>query len=83
MRRAKLEGRRIGRAPLNVDRAAIVRDRLAGLSRTKVAKKHRVSRAAWKMKGLRWFALSLALLQLWLLAAANFIAGMSLTGTWL
>ncbi len=45
MRRAKLEGRRIGRAPLNVDRAAIVRDRLAGLSLTQVAKKHRVSRA--------------------------------------
>lgn len=45
MRRAKLEGRRIGRAPLNVDRAAIVRDRLAGLSLTGVAKKHRVSRA--------------------------------------
>ena len=35
MRRAKLEGRRIGRAPLNVDRAAIVRDRLAGLRLTK------------------------------------------------
>src|SRR5246500_131581 len=45
MRRAKLEGRRIGRAPLNVDRAAIVRDRLVGLSLTEVAKKHRVSRA--------------------------------------
>src|ERR1700693_1784219 len=45
MRRAKLEGRRIGRAPLNVDRAAIVRGRLAGLSLTEVAKKHRVSRA--------------------------------------
>ncbi len=45
MRRAKLEGRRIGRAPLNVDRAAIVRDRFAGLSLTEVAKKHRVSRA--------------------------------------
>ncbi len=45
MRRAKLEGRRIGRAPLTVDRAAIVRDRLAGLSLTVVAKKHRVSRA--------------------------------------
>jgi hypothetical protein len=37
----------------------------------------------WRMKGLRWFALSLAMSQLWLLAAANFIAGMSLTGTWL
>ena len=45
MRRAKLEGRRIGRAPLNCDRTAIVRDRLAGLSLTAVAKKHRVSRA--------------------------------------
>jgi DNA invertase Pin-like site-specific DNA recombinase len=45
MRRAKLEGRRIGRAPPNVDRAAIVRDRLAGLSLTEAAKKHRVSRA--------------------------------------
>ncbi len=37
----------------------------------------------WKMKGLRWFALSLGILQLWLLAAAVFIASMSLTGTWL
>ncbi len=45
MRRARLEGRRIGRAPLDVDRAAIVRDRLAGLSLTEVAKKHRISRA--------------------------------------
>ena len=45
MRRARLEGRRIGRAPLNVDRAAIVRDRIAGMSLTKVANKHRVSRA--------------------------------------
>ena len=34
MRRAKLEGRRIGRAPLEVDRAALVRDRLAGMSLT-------------------------------------------------
>ena len=45
MRRAKLEGRRIGRAPLNVDRAAIVRDRVSGMSLTEVAKKHHVSRA--------------------------------------
>ena len=45
MQRAKLEGRRIGRAPLNIDRAAVVRDRFAGLSLTEVAKKHRVSRA--------------------------------------
>ncbi len=45
MRRAKLEGRRIGRAPLNVDRAAIVSDRISGMSLTQVAKRHRVSRA--------------------------------------
>ena len=45
MRRAKLEGRRIGRAPLNIDRAQVVADRLSGLSLTEVAKKYRVSRA--------------------------------------
>jgi DNA invertase Pin-like site-specific DNA recombinase len=45
MRRAKLEGCRIRRAPLNVDRAAIVRDRVSGMSLTEVVKKHRVSRA--------------------------------------
>lgn len=45
MRRAKLEGRRIGRSPLDVDRPAIVRDRLAGMSLTAVAKQHKVSRA--------------------------------------
>lgn len=46
MRRAKLEGRRIGGAPLNIDRAAIVRDRLSGMSLTEAAKKHHVSRAS-------------------------------------
>ncbi len=45
MRRAKLDGRRIGRAPLDVDRVAIVSDRRTGLSLTLVAKKHGVSRA--------------------------------------
>ena len=45
MRRARMEGQRLGRAPLNVDRAAIVRDRLSGVSLTQVAKRHRVSRA--------------------------------------
>src|SRR6516162_9297650 len=45
MRRAKLEGRHIGRTPLDVDRAAIVRDRLSGMSLTMVASRHRVSRA--------------------------------------
>jgi DNA invertase Pin-like site-specific DNA recombinase len=45
MRRAKLEGRRIGRAPLNIDRAQVVADRLSGMSLTTVAKKYHVSRA--------------------------------------
>jgi DNA invertase Pin-like site-specific DNA recombinase len=45
MRRAKLEGRRIGRAPLNIDRAQVVADRRSGMSLTEVAKKYRVSRA--------------------------------------
>jgi DNA invertase Pin-like site-specific DNA recombinase len=45
MRRAKLDGRRIGRTPLDVDRIAIVRDRRFGLSLTQVARKHGVSRA--------------------------------------
>jgi DNA invertase Pin-like site-specific DNA recombinase len=45
MRRAKMEGQRLGRAPLTIDRAAIVRDRVSGMSLTQVAKRHRVSRA--------------------------------------
>jgi DNA invertase Pin-like site-specific DNA recombinase len=45
MRRAKLEGRRIGRAPLDIDRVQVVADRLAGMSLTSVAKKYHVSRA--------------------------------------
>jgi DNA invertase Pin-like site-specific DNA recombinase len=46
MRRAKLEGRRIGRAPLNIDREQIVRDRRSGLSLRQVARKHGISRAS-------------------------------------
>jgi len=46
MRRAKIEGRRLGRAPLDVDRDALVRDRLSGKSLTETAKKHGVSRAS-------------------------------------
>src|SRR5467141_370704 len=46
MRRAKLEGRRIGRAPLNINREQVVRDRCSGMSLTQVAKKHRISRAS-------------------------------------
>jgi DNA invertase Pin-like site-specific DNA recombinase len=46
MRRAKLEGRRIGRTPLDVDRVALVRDRVAGMSLSRVAKKYGLSRAS-------------------------------------
>jgi DNA invertase Pin-like site-specific DNA recombinase len=46
MRRRKLEGLPLGRTPLDVDRDAIVRDRLSGLSLTKCAKKWSVSRAS-------------------------------------
>jgi len=45
MRRAKLEGRRIGRAPLDIDRVQAVADRRSGMSLTEVAKKYHVSRA--------------------------------------
>ncbi len=46
MRRAKLEGRRIGRTPLNIDREQVVIDRRSGMSLTKVASKHHISRAS-------------------------------------
>lgn len=45
MRRARLEGRHIGRRPLDVDRDAIIRDRAVGRTLTQVAKAHGVSRA--------------------------------------
>jgi len=45
MRRAKLEGRQIGRRPLDVDRIAVLRDRNGGMSLTEVARAHRISRA--------------------------------------
>ncbi len=46
MRRARLEGRQIGRVPLKIDRQQVVRDRQSGMSLTQVAKKHRISRAS-------------------------------------
>jgi len=45
MRRAKLEGRRIGRTPLDIDREQVVSDRRSGMSLTEVVKKHHISRA--------------------------------------
>lgn len=44
MRRSRLEGVRLGRAPLDVNRAEIVSDRTLVLSLTDVARKHGVSR---------------------------------------
>jgi len=46
MRRRKLEGYRLGRQPLDVDREAIVAARLSGMSLTQTAKKYSVSRAS-------------------------------------
>lgn len=46
MRRARLEGRQIGRARLDVDREQVIIDRRSGLSLTQVANKHRISRAS-------------------------------------
>jgi DNA invertase Pin-like site-specific DNA recombinase len=46
MRRARLEGRQIGRARLDIDRQQVVTDRRSGMSLTVVAKKHGISRAS-------------------------------------
>ena len=46
MRRAKLEGRRIGRTPLDINREEVVSDRRSGMSLTKVAQRHKISRAS-------------------------------------
>jgi DNA invertase Pin-like site-specific DNA recombinase len=46
MRRARLEGRQIGRARLDVDRQQVIQDRRSGMSLTQVAKKHGISRAS-------------------------------------
>ena len=46
MRRAKLEGRQIGRKPLNVDRDAVLRHRARGQSLTQIAESFQISRAS-------------------------------------
>jgi DNA invertase Pin-like site-specific DNA recombinase len=46
MRRAKLEGRQIGRAPMKIDRQQVIRDRRSGMSLRQVAEKHKISRAS-------------------------------------
>jgi DNA invertase Pin-like site-specific DNA recombinase len=44
MRRAKLEGRHIGRTPLEVDVAEMHRERARGMSLREIAKAHRISK---------------------------------------
>ena len=46
MRSAKLEGRRLGRPPLNVDREALMQDRRRGQSLKQIAKLHGISKAS-------------------------------------
>ena len=46
MRRRRLEGLPMGRAPLAADREALVCDRRSGISLTQVSKKYGVSRAS-------------------------------------
>jgi DNA invertase Pin-like site-specific DNA recombinase len=45
MRRARLEGIRIGRRPLDIDQQAVIADRARGMSLRNIAKSHRVSAA--------------------------------------
>ena len=46
MRRARLEGRHIGRKPLDLDTTAIIGDRSRGLSLRQIAKAHQISTAS-------------------------------------
>ena len=43
LRRAKLEGRRLGRPPLIVDREAVLHDREQGMSISQLAKQHGIA----------------------------------------
>ena len=45
MRRARLEGRHIGRRPLDIDRGAVLQERDRGDSLSEIAKTHSISRA--------------------------------------
>lgn len=46
LRRARLEGRKLGRRPLEIDRASLLRDRARGLSLAQLAKAYRISRTS-------------------------------------
>jgi len=45
MRRARLEGRHIGRRPLDINRVAVLQERARGQSLSEIAETHRISRA--------------------------------------
>jgi len=46
LRRARLEGRRIGRPKLQLNRDAVLEDRAQGLSLNELARKHQASKAS-------------------------------------
>ena len=46
LRRAKLEGRQLGRKPIEIDRPALLRDRARGLSLAQLARTYRISRTS-------------------------------------
>ena len=43
LRRARLEGRTLGRKPIEIDRASLLRDRTRGLSLAQLAKSYKIS----------------------------------------
>jgi DNA invertase Pin-like site-specific DNA recombinase len=46
LRRARLEGRTLGRKPIEIDRAGLLRDRTRGLSLAQLAKTYKISRTS-------------------------------------
>jgi putative DNA-invertase from lambdoid prophage Rac len=46
LRRARLEGRTLGRKPIEIDRASLLRDRIRGLSLAQLAKAYKISRTS-------------------------------------
>ena len=46
LRRARLEGRQLGRKPIEIDRAFLLRDRTRGLSLAQLAKAYKISRTS-------------------------------------
>jgi DNA invertase Pin-like site-specific DNA recombinase len=46
LRRARLEGRALGRRPIEIDRPALLRDRARGLSLAQLAKSYKISRTS-------------------------------------